>query len=59
MILFLVGLLVGIGMAVFVICLSSAESEEDGGRTELCRKCPYQPFDDGRHDCAACHDATE
>jgi len=59
MILFLVGLLVGIGMALFVIGLSSAGSEEDVIRTELCRKCPYQPFDDGRHDCAACHDATE
>ncbi len=57
MILFLVGILIGICICVFVEALILCGDEEPD-KIDICRDCPYKLFDDGSHDCARCHETV-
>ena len=70
MVLFIVGLLLGVVMSLFVLGLIAA-SDEDQQRAEekrikmtssvpdKCKKCVYRSFADKPFDCAVCHEFAE
>ena len=51
MILFIVGAAVGFFVAVFGMNLFAIGEDTPPD----CKKCPYQIFDDGSHNCEKCH----
>ena len=55
MLMFIVGVMVGVVMSMFALGLVAAADADDEKRPDMCRGCPYEDYSGGKKDCAFCH----